>query len=700
MSTLGSGRLNSLISRIRNSSSSSRSPSSPTQASSPTTTTTTTAAAAAPSALSQLKPSRRAINDFYIKLDYPHRRYKPGEHITGSIVLTTSRATRITHLTLTLGGSVMVYPHDRRGHKWGEDVVKDVTYRDSKMIRGCRSRGTTIEGRHSGRGVVLFEEEQVIVGEGRLGAGGLEVGFVIEFPSKGGINSLDFERGAITYLLTATLTRPTTIHTVSTCTAEIKFSENIDVSMFSPPKPLTISIEPQRPLRRLKSSGSSNDSTTYIQTLHQPPNLSPPLSPSLPKTPSNNTPSLPPSPTVSAQPHPMATIELLRPACLPGESIPIRITVSHNRPLKSMSGVITTLSRQCRLDTLPPADKVLTASSLSFSKSCVSTFRKDLNQSITALIVDPRSLTTVVKTSVRIPGDAFPTISKVPQGVLEFTYFVEVVVDLGGKLASRNGMGDVIMDGSTGEDLKRIQTEGIMETDRIRREKGVISCTFEVVVGTIDTGKRRKKKDDRSKENPAAPASAPSHTSSGETNSEESRTERDAERDQTVAQVMNFLDTPEYQNSSTRSSPSNLSATPPPPILPPPMIPPTLPTASDEKALARMAEEQLLPSAPPLSGPDNEASAPPLLPYDEEDLYFLPESSAHGAAAPAYERPDSAAPQSTPQPQEDKGELERQRLLNEASAPPVAVPASVEPSAPDIADGDGDCPNGLPRYIR
>ncbi|KAF3929119.1 hypothetical protein ABW20_dc0109051 [Dactylellina cionopaga] len=178
MSTLGSGRLNSLISRIR--SSSPRSPSSPTQPSSPTI-----------SPLAQLKPSRRAITDFYIKLDHPHRRYKPGEQVTGSIVLTTSRATRITHLTLTLGGSVMVYPHDRRGHKWGEDVVKDVTYRDSKMIRGSRSRGTTIEGRHSGRGVVLFEEEQVVVGEGRLGAGGLEVGFVIEFPNKGGINSLD-----------------------------------------------------------------------------------------------------------------------------------------------------------------------------------------------------------------------------------------------------------------------------------------------------------------------------------------------------------------------------------------------------------------------------------------------------------------------------------------------------------------------------
>ncbi|EPS37564.1 hypothetical protein H072_8743 [Dactylellina haptotyla CBS 200.50] len=699
MTTLSGGRLNSLISRIR--SSSPRSPSSP------------SAQPASPSAspLSQLKPSRRAITDFYIKLDHPHRRYKSGEQVTGSIVLTTSRATRITHLTLTLGGSVMVYPHDRRGHKWGEDIVKDVTYRDSKMIRGCRNRGTTIEGRHNGRGVVLFEEEQVVVGEGRLGAGGLEVGFVIEFPQKGGIQSLDFERGAITYLLTAALTRPTTLHAVTTCTAEIQFSETIDVALFKPPKPLTISMEPNRPLRRLKSSGSSNDSTTYIQTLHQPPNPSPPLSPAGgPRSISNNTPSLPPSPTVSAQPHPMATIELLRPACLPGESIPVKITVSHTRPLKSLSGVILTLSRQCRLDTLPPADKVLTASSLSFSKSSVSTFRKDLDQSITALIVDPRSLTTVIKASVRVPGDAFPSITKVPEGLLEFTYFVEVVVDLGGKLASKNGMGDVIMDGSTNEDLKRMQAEGIMETDRIRREKAVISCTFEIVVGTSDSGKRRKRKEEKSKEITAPQSSAPSQVSTVESQGVESQPDREAERDNTVAQVMNFLgDAPDYQNSSRRSSPSAASVTPPPGQYTPSMVPPQLPPVCDEKAQIRMAEEQLLPSAPPLAGSSTEASAPSFIhPYDEEDLYFVPESSSHSAAAPAYDRPDGLnVHRQSNRLNEDKEEMERQRLLAQASAPPIpstsensSTNGSIEPSAPDVAEEDETGNSELPRYIR
>ncbi|KAK6524006.1 ph-response sensor protein [Orbilia ellipsospora] len=693
MATHNGGRLNSLLSRIR--SASPRSSSNHTQ---PTTT--------AASSLAQLKPSRRAITDFYIKLDYPHRRYKPGEQITGSIVLTTSRATRITHLTLLLGGSVMVYPHDRRGHKWGEDVVKDVTYRDNKMIRGCRSRGTTIEGRNNGRGVILFEEEQVVVGEGRLGAGGLEVGFVIEFPQQGGIHSLDFERGAITYLLTATLTRPTSIHAVTTCTTEIKFAENIDVAMFSPPKPLTISIEPNRPLRRLKSSSSSNDSTTYLHSIHQHPNPSPPLSPSVPKTNSGNLTPIPPSPTGSAQSHPMATIELLRPACLPGESIPLKITVSHNRPVKSLSGVITTLSRQCRLDTIPPAaDKALTASSLSFSKSSITTFRKDLDQSITALIVDPRSLSTVIKTSVRIPGDAFPSIAKVPQGLLEFTYFVEVVVDLNGKLASKNGMGDVIMDGSTNEDLKRTQTEGvIMETDRIRREKGVISCTFEVVVGTTDSGKRRKKREDKSKGGSTATPLAPSSlASTTESQSTESRPDREVERDNTVAQVLNFLgDAPNYQDSSRQSSPATVSTAPsiqPPSMMPPPMMPPHLPPLSDEKAQVKMAEEQLLPSAPPVAGSSTEASAPPILPYpDEEDLYFVPESSSHGAAAPAYERPEN--PISEPQrPTEDKEEMERQRLLAQASAPPIPSSSVEEPSAPDVST-ENEHSLELPRYIQ
>ncbi|KAF3934064.1 hypothetical protein ABW19_dt0204742 [Dactylella cylindrospora] len=699
--TPSSGRLNSLISRIRSPAPRSTPSPSPNTTTSSSTQTATTAAA---SALSHLKPSRRAITDFYIKLDYPHRRYKPGEQVTGSIVLATSRATRITHLTLTLGGSVMVYPHDRRGHRWGEDVVKDVTYRESKMIRGCRSRGTSIEGKHNGRGVVLFEEEQVIVGEGRLGAGGLEVGFVIEFPRKGGISSLDFERGAITYLLTATLTRPTSIHAVSTCNAEVKFSDNIDVSLFCPPKPLTISIEPQRPLRRLKSSGSSNDSTTYIQTLHQPPNLSPPLSPSLPKASSSNIPSLPPSPTVSAQSHPMATIELLRPACLPGESLQIKITVSHNRPLKSMSGVITTLSRQCRLDTLPPADKPLTTSSLSFSKSSVSTFRKDLDQSVTALIIDPRSLTSVIRTSVRVPGDAFPSITKVPHGLLEFTYFVEVVVDLGGKLAGRNGVGDVIMDGSTNEDLKRVSPEGIMETDRIRREKAVISCTFEVVVGTMDSGKRRKRKDGKSKEIVAAPPSDPSQASTLEYSEGERQLDRDTERENVVAQVVSSLGgAPDYQDGSIRTSPVMTSnITPPLPMNQTALVPPPLPTVQDEKAQARIAEEQLLPSAPPIAIPNTEASAPPFVPFDEDDLYYAPESSTHSAAAPAYERRNvSQSSSPTPSSQvEDKEELERQRLLAQASAPPVSSASYAEPSAPDIAEQDEYGVGGLPRYIR
>ncbi|KAJ6255816.1 hypothetical protein Dda_9426 [Drechslerella dactyloides] len=693
MSTDTSSRLTSLISRIRSSTPRSTSASSP--ASAPTLPTSPAA-----STLSHLKPSRRAISDFYVRLDHPHRRYKPGEKITGSIVLSTSRATRITHLTLTLTGAVIVYPHDRRGHRWGEDVVKDVTYRDSKSIRGCRSRGTSIEGKHNGRGVILFEDEQVIVGEGRLGAGGLEVGFVYDFPAKDGINSLDFERGAITYLLTATLTRPTTIHAVTTYTTEVKFSENIDVALFSSPKPLTISIEPQRPLRRLKSSSSSNDSTTCIQTSHHPPNLSPSLLPTGQSITPGSVPSLPPSPTVSAQPHPMATIELLKPACLPGESIPIKITVSHNRPLKSMSGVITTLSRQCHLDTLPPADKVLTASSLSFSKSSVSTFRKDLDQSLAALIVDPRSLTTVIKTSVRVPSDAFPSITTVPQGLLEFRYFVEVVVDLGGKLASRNGMGDVVMDSTANEDLKRSQTEGIMETDRIRREKGVISCTFPFIVGTVDSSKRRKRKDDKSRESVGPPSSAPSHSSTLDSQRDESRTEREMERNNTVAQVMTFLgEAPDYPSGSARSSPMSISTTAPS-VQAPPMMPPQLPTAHDEKARVRIAEEQLLPSAPPFSVPGVEASAPLIPPFEDDDLYFVPESSTHGAAAPAYERPHTSASVPEAIPNEDKEELERERLLAQASAPPIISSSSSHPSAPNIADEDEHAIQDLPRYIR
>lgn len=55
----------------------------------------------------------------------------------------------------------------------------------------ARVRGTPIFASGGMKGVMLFEEEQVVIGEGRLSPGVVEVGFEMEFPSKGLVSSIE-----------------------------------------------------------------------------------------------------------------------------------------------------------------------------------------------------------------------------------------------------------------------------------------------------------------------------------------------------------------------------------------------------------------------------------------------------------------------------------------------------------------------------
>jgi hypothetical protein len=93
-----------------------------------------------------------------------------------------------------------------------------------------------------------------------------------------------------------------------------------------------------------------------------------------------------------------------------------------------------------------------------------------------------------------------------------------------------------------------------------------------------------------------------------------------------------------------------------------------------EKERIRQAETRLLPSQPPAgpsSPPDDENV------YDADDTPRLPHANPsspqeeHGDEAPsAPTQDDLSRPAANSQPGEDKQELERRRLMNEASAPP------------------------------
>ena len=100
-----------------------------------------------------------------------------------------------------------------------------------------------------------------------------------------------------------------------------------------------------------------------------------------------------------------------------GELIPIKLSINHLRKIQDFNGIIITFVRVCRLDNGPDG--------------VVESFRKDLQQLILPLYVDPVTFQSEINSSLRVPADAFPTILGCP--LVSFQYFVEVLINPSGK---------------------------------------------------------------------------------------------------------------------------------------------------------------------------------------------------------------------------------------------------------------------------
>lgn len=366
-----------------------------------------------------------------------------------------------------------------------------------------------------------------------------------------------------------------------------------------------------------------------------------------------------------------AKIEVLQGACLAGDSLPLRVSIKHNKAIKSMQGIIITLYRQGRIDTHPAIPlgpqrrgakqkyedyypkSVTGLGGLSLSSAGSSrSFRQDLNQIFAPIIVDPQSLTAVISTSIQAPVHLFPTITCVPGGMVSFKYYVETVVDLRAKVGGQDrirphlsmtsgpqhGYGDAKMTRIEGLDgVSYAATPGFnyLVTDQLRRTKGVVFTRTEIIVGTKDSSrKRQKQREDHPAVNESGPlrASAVLGVEITQDESEERREVHDIACQPAIAPVQHPII-----------------------IIPPPEIEEDL----DEKSRLRRAEERLLPSAPPQDDEPSRPMAPiPSAPIaiDEED-FVRRYGGDH--PAPAYDRP-----------QDDKPELERQRLLARASSAP------------------------------
>ncbi|KAI1336857.1 arrestin [Xylariaceae sp. FL0016] len=759
---------------------------------------------------SPLRSRSRNLADFHIKLKEPHRQYSAGDHVRGCVILSAVKPIRLTHLTVSLHGFVRVYKNAGAAAQLGPVNPALASHDGNRKVRY-----------HGNGHASLFQDEQVLCGEGRLDSSRWEFEFDLLFPEEGLPSSIDFERGTISYTVTATLTRPTSIAPTSSCETKVTLIEKVDIGLLTPPRerkvflqtlkkrpkrrkpaastvaasarlqpPPTETSEPasDRDSTRANENSNSNSNDSSVNVGEPMPTTAGPVS--LPRSPrpidvqsevsgesavSNNSgsnsgrgldasgESLSGSKKSGGDTREItATVEVLKGGCLPGDLVPVKIRVEHNRYMKSLHGIIVTFYRQGRVDYAPPLSLFADVSkedakqldteeyypksrtglgglSLSSVGSC-SVFRKDLSQAVAPLIIDPATLTATITTSIRVPEDVFPSIKTVPGGLISFKYHVEVVVDLGGKLAGpsagssqQQGRGGSMshpttVGGTYGIDLKRLANWNgtIVDTDHLRRERGVISVSFEVVVGTTDSTRSHGKAVVR----PTLTVQPPSQQ--GVPIEEEDYTWQNEQNggfeyngDYDTTYLQHSPHGPPHGRFPSAMSPQTSYydfqgyETQAPIYIPPPERPNE--AALTDKERVRKAEERLLPSQPSQPSASGAGPSQPLAP---SDLGVPTDNGIHDPSAPSAPVPledsiaeEASAPtladlsqQSTEGTHmDDKQELERRRLLEEASAPPdmpedfdvagpSAPPANIagpsnpephEPSAPTLHEHDG-----------
>lgn len=525
-------------------------------------------------------------------------------------------------------------------------------------------------------------------------------------------------------MITATLTRPTTLAPTLQCDHKVYLLERIDISQLYPPRERTITLEPisrrsrartqakkmvdsadrksikgdssQQSVEREQSDSLTTTSSPSLRAIVEVPQSPAPSDLSLENVarrsePSSNTTSrpsqrdsnvtyprpndfdsastvaLPPSRTITA------TVASLSGGCLRGDYLSVKVHVNHTKHVKSLHGVIITLYRQARVDMHPsipigPIEKgkerkyedyypksMSGLGGLSLSGAGSNhVFRKDLSQTIVPLIVDPSSLTADVTGKVHVPDEAFPTISTVPGAMISFRYYVEVVLDIQGKLSSQDrnlgNLGGLASTMAQGGELER-DRQGIngfgvpvVDTATVRRDKGVVACTFEVVIGTRDTRRKGKKKVEIAAEPEPEQRYPPEvDTHAGAAHQAGDGTEW---RDYAAAQAYHHLQYNAYPHAHGYGAYSEYNGYDGYDVyngsqaayfpeteysLPPPVPMPVIEDESQlsEKERIRRAEARLLPSQPPgfeeagPSGGTNGATAP-YLPEEQHDGHAQP----------------------------------------------------------------------------
>lgn len=496
-----------------------------------------------------------SVSDFYIVLDNPHNSWLPGDEVSGQIILISKKNLANIVITLSLTGYVKI---NTSAHSKLRPVKHNLFHHTIK-IYGNDNMETSNPNEFSNG---LYK------GEHRFP-------FIVKLPNKRVFTSLDFGKGSITYLLKASMTdsnqlqsspnSPNSSDSPSSPGSNLLFKARnlkilnnanytseklisiinpIDVSNLLSPKPKKLIIKDprfNRKLSRTQSATSTNTFNTFSTFSSNNSDSNDVSSSNTPNRNFNNNNSNPPSAdhnnsnnymhdangsmndeeaianTPSSVTYDSSRPETIRVSLaipqrgyLRGESIPIKLNISHLRKIQDVNGIILTFVRVCRLDNGP--------------EGLYDSFRKDLSQLIIPLYVDPNTFKSEINTSMRVPADAFPTISGCP--LVSFQYFIEVLINLSGKRVllenndqtkssvsqdsnntpmidfpgstsgnddgmSENRIPDTINDFklqfkylSNATNFNQKERSGFVNTDKYKRMKKFLQLTTEVVIGT------------------------------------------------------------------------------------------------------------------------------------------------------------------------------------------------------------------------
>ncbi|GAV55671.1 hypothetical protein ZYGR_0AY00630 [Zygosaccharomyces rouxii] len=332
---------------------------------------------------------KNLVREFYIKLDDPHRIWKPDECIGGETVLNIKKDVVNVAIRLKLVSQVKV-----------KSSVGGTTLR-TKVTDKLLEKTTFLYGSESD---CQFNGQKDVVNG--LTQGEHIFPFKLKIPNgKKVFSSIKFERGSISYYLQCsleTMGRSQVERPVSRCTHFFLVMVPLDVSNLPEPKTKTVVLQSTSPVRSSHGvsfdNGSSNTKNTGNSNT------------------SNNTNN---SASSISDKTVRISVDLSKAGYCIGEVIPIRVSLQHYKNFCHPAGLIVTLARICRVGSGGKDEPV-------------ETFRKDICQTIRPIYVDPETHECSVTAYLKVPIDTFSTFTSL-QKFFTFQYYVEVMINLSQK---------------------------------------------------------------------------------------------------------------------------------------------------------------------------------------------------------------------------------------------------------------------------